>query len=150
MKSTVIYAVQRGNHSFTLTSDEMKSFIGIMLISGYCCVLRRRLYWEKQPDVHNELISESMRRDRFYEIMRYFHACDKTNLLPNDKFAKIQPLLDILNSNWLKHGVVFGPVDVSIDESMIPYFGSRSTKQFIRGKPVRWGYKAWVAADPNS
>ncbi|KAK3881612.1 hypothetical protein Pcinc_011469 [Petrolisthes cinctipes] len=33
---------------------------------------------------------------------------------------------------------------------MIPYFGRHPTKQFIRGKPVRWGYKAWVAADPNS
>jgi DNA excision repair protein ERCC-6 len=29
---------------------------------------------------------------------------------------------------------------------MIPYFGRHGCKQFIRGKPGRFGYKAWVAA----
>ncbi len=32
---------------------------------------------------------------------------------------------------------------------MIPYCGQYPTKQFIWGKLVQWGYKAWVAADPN-
>ena len=34
--------------------------------------------------------------------------------------------------------------DLSIDESMVPYFGRHSCKQFIRAKPVRFGYKLWV------
>ena len=32
---------------------------------------------------------------------------------------------------------------------MIPYFGRHPTKQIIRGKPIRWGYKARVAASPS-
>ncbi|KAF2888262.1 hypothetical protein ILUMI_17911, partial [Ignelater luminosus] len=39
--------------------------------------------------------------------------------------------------------------DMSIDESMIPYFGRNGCKQFIRGKPIRFGYKAWVLAQPS-
>lgn len=31
---------------------------------------------------------------------------------------------------------------------MIPYYGRHPTKEFIRGKPIRWGYKAWVPAEP--
>ncbi|KAK9694560.1 Transposase IS4 [Popillia japonica] len=31
-------------------------------------------------------------------------------------------------------------------ESMIPYFGQHSCKQFIKGKPIRYGYKFWVGA----
>ncbi|XP_067635184.1 piggyBac transposable element-derived protein 3-like [Eurosta solidaginis] len=34
----------------------------------------------------------------------------------------------------------------SIDEAMVPYYGGHSCKQFIRGKPIRWGYKFWVCA----
>ncbi|CAG5044038.1 unnamed protein product [Parnassius apollo] len=34
----------------------------------------------------------------------------------------------------------------SIDEAMVPYYGRHSCKQFIRGKPIRWGYKLWVGA----
>ena len=29
---------------------------------------------------------------------------------------------------------------------MIPYFGRHSCKQFIRGKPIRFGYKIWMLA----
>ncbi len=149
VKQTVTYAVQKSNHSFSLRSDKIKTFIGILFVSGYCCVPRRRLYWQKQPDVYNELIAGSMHRDHFDEIMKFFHAADNTKLPKNDKYAKVRPLLEILNDNFLKYGGVFGQGIVSIDESMIPYFGRHPAKQFIRGKPVRWGYKAWVAADPN-
>ena len=27
---------------------------------------------------------------------------------------------------------------------MVPYFGCHSCKQFIRGKPIRFGYKKWM------
>ena len=31
---------------------------------------------------------------------------------------------------------------------MIPYFDKRSAKQFIRGKPIGFGYKMWVLTTP--
>lgn len=34
----------------------------------------------------------------------------------------------------------------SVDECIVPYFGRHSSKQFIRGKPNRFGFKAWVIA----
>lgn len=147
-KDTVMYAVQHGNHTFQLSSNEMKVFISILLLSGYNTLPRRRLYWSMEPDVRNELIASSMRRNRFDEIMKHLHAADNTNLDREDKFAKVRPILDILNERFLKYGEVFGPTSISIDESMVPYYGSHPTKQFIRGKPIRWGYKAWVAASP--
>ena len=36
------------------------------------------------------------------------------------------------------------PEYLAIDESMIPYFGKHFAKQFIRGKPIRFGYKMWA------
>ena len=78
--------------------------------------------------------------------MRYFHAADNFSLDQEDKFAKIRPFLDIVNKKFLSFGSVFGYDNISIDESMVPYYGRDPVKQFIRGKPIRWGYKAWVAA----
>ncbi|XP_070174083.1 piggyBac transposable element-derived protein 3-like [Littorina saxatilis] len=37
---------------------------------------------------------------------------------------------------------------LSIDESMVPYYGRHGCRQFIRGKPIRFGYKFWVLATP--
>ncbi|CAI6371246.1 unnamed protein product [Macrosiphum euphorbiae] len=35
----------------------------------------------------------------------------------------------------------------SIDESMVPYFGRHGCKQFIRGKPIRFGFKCGLDTD---
>ena len=68
----ISYAAQSGNHQFSMSCDEMRTFIGILLLSGYCSLSRRKLYWSNEPDTHNILIVHSMRRNRFDEIMRYF------------------------------------------------------------------------------
>ncbi|KAI8121791.1 PiggyBac transposable element-derived protein 3 [Lucilia cuprina] len=39
--------------------------------------------------------------------------------------------------------------NISIDESMVKYYGRHSAKQYIRGKPIRFGYKNWVAASSS-
>ena len=58
--------------------------------------------------------------------------------------AKIDPLQQALNAS-LQHFGVFAE-DLSASEQMIPYFGSHSCKIFIRGKPIRFGYKKWILA----
>ena len=35
---TISYAVQSGNHQFSMSCDEMRTFIGILLLSGYCSI----------------------------------------------------------------------------------------------------------------
>jgi hypothetical protein len=144
VKHSVMYAVANHNFSFTLSADEIYCFIGILLLSGYAPLPRRRMYWEENEDTHNVLVSKSIRRNRFEEIFRYLHVADNENLPPGDKMAKIRPLFDIMNEMFL----VYAPIekDISIDESMIPYYGRHGCKQHIRGKPIHFGFKAWVAA----
>lgn len=36
-----------------------------------------------------------------------------------------------------------------IDESMIPYYGKHYAKQYIRGKPIRFGFKNWALISAN-
>ena len=38
--------------------------------------------------------------------------------------------------------------NVSIGQSMVPYYGRHGCKQYIQNKPVKFGYKLWVAAVP--
>lgn len=50
--------------------------------------------------------------------------------------------MTMLNKNFPQWGIFHR--DLSIDEAMVKYFGHHSAKQFIRGKPVRFGYKEWM------
>jgi len=82
-----------------------------------------------------------MRRDRFIQIMRFLHFADNTQPDTTDKMWKLRPLMKLIKQNFLDN---FRPVQqLDYDESMVAYYGRHSCKQFIRGKPIRFGYKVW-------
>ncbi|KAF6201966.1 hypothetical protein GE061_004362 [Apolygus lucorum] len=77
------YAMQK-NHHLNVTTDEIKTFIAILLLTGYLSPRYMRMFWETQSDTHNPLVSGSMRRNRFFEIQQYLHLSDNTSLPQND------------------------------------------------------------------
>ncbi|KAH9639653.1 hypothetical protein HF086_009106 [Spodoptera exigua] len=99
------------------------------------------MYWEQRVDCSFPTVAALMSRNRFEDLLRYFHVADNNNLDPSDKFAKVRPLWKLLNARWVKYYP--GDKNLSIDESMIPYYGKHGTKQHIHGKPIRFGYKSW-------
>ncbi|KAK3784686.1 hypothetical protein RRG08_012141 [Elysia crispata] len=56
--------------------------------------------------------------------------------------ADVRPLFNLMNEQFQKY--FQQEENLSVDESMIPYFGRHSAKQFIKGKPIRYGYKVWI------
>ena len=140
---TIRYAHANGKHNFSV-SVELKSFMAILLLSGYVVLPRRSMYWEHSEDTHNPVVSSLMSRNRFDSIMQNLHLADNMNLDQSDKFAKVRDIINHMNDSCLKN---FLPQEtISIDESMIPYFGRHGAKQYIHGKPIKFGYKMWVAA----
>ncbi|CAK1541427.1 unnamed protein product [Leptosia nina] len=140
-----LYALQR-NHTLNVTSDEIRVYIAVLLITGYLTPKYMRMFWEVKNDTHNDLISSSIRRNRFFEIQQYLHLSDSTSLPPNDKFAKVREYFIKLNINFCSNFKKAGSSHISIDETIVPYFGRHGTKQHIHGKPIRFGYKLWSAA----
>ena len=80
-------------------------------------------------------------RSQFENIKWYLHCADNAPLKPGDKFAKMRPLMAMLNERYLACASL--EEHLCVDESMAPYFGRHGAKQFIRGKPVRFGFKFW-------
>nr|CAI5827507.1 unnamed protein product [Callosobruchus analis] len=82
-----------------------------------------------------------MSRNRFQSIKQNLHLSDNSILDKNDKFAKVRPFFDVINKKILQFGML--SFNLSIDEQIVPYFGRHSCKMFIKGKPVRFGFKLW-------
>lgn len=139
---TLLYAHRcQNNQAFSATVEDIRKFIGILLISGYHNVPTRNDYWSTSEDLEAPIFGKTMSRNRFREIMKYFHCADNQNL-ERSKVAKIRPLIEMLKCNCQQFGIFHE--NLSIDESMIPYTGHHSAKMFIRNKPIRFGYKMWA------
>lgn len=136
------YADQNNNHDFRVSQEDIKIFIGILYLTGYHRLPRERLYWSLDEDVQVPLVAKAMSRNRFEELKRFMHLADNTKLNKQDKLSKVRPLMNLLNKKFLQWGIFHQ--SLSIDEAMVKYFGHHSAKQFIRGKPIRFGYKNWL------
>ena len=47
---------EKGDQGFELTTDNMKLFLAVLLLSGYGISPRLRMYWEQQPVVFNAAV----------------------------------------------------------------------------------------------
>ena len=144
VKESNHYARQRNDQTFELTRGELDQFLGIVLLTGYISLPRQRMYWEKSEDFQIPIIGKSLSRSRFEQIKRNLHFANNEDLPAGDKAAKVRPLLEELNRVLLQFGVIDSKL--SVDEQMVPYFGRHSCKMFMKGKPVRFGFKLWVLA----
>ena len=57
-KETNSYAAQKGNRSSKLDPKEFKSFIAVLLLSGYIPYPRPSMYWEMRDDSRNSIMCD--------------------------------------------------------------------------------------------
>ncbi|RZF47290.1 hypothetical protein LSTR_LSTR009781 [Laodelphax striatellus] len=105
-----------------ITGNEVKCFIGILILSGYNTVANKRLYWDENGDTRNELVSNAIRRNRFEQILRFLHVADNNNVDVNDKMWKLRPLVQSLKAKFLDNFVP--EQNLSYDESMTEWLWS--------------------------
>ena len=143
IEETLRYATEINNDlNFVFNSNLLKTFIGVLLFTGYHTLPRLGMYWSTAPGHDIAIVRNAISRNDFMKIKQHFHLADNHNLDPQDKNAKVRPLFDITNRKLKKFGVYH--THFSIDESMTPYTGRHSSKQTIRTKSIRFGFKSFV------
>lgn len=141
------YALSTNCADPKITKSELKCFFGILIVSGYNILPGKKFFWDCASDMRNEFVADSMRRERFITIMKFMHWADNERMSSEDKVWKIRPVIDMLQAKFLQN---FVPTEhLNYDESMIKYYGRHSLKQFIKGKPIRFGYKVWCMNAEN-
>ena len=128
LEQILLYARRHKNKA------ELLRFFGTVILSGYHKLPSERDSWSNQPDLGVPVVSEALGSKRFLQIKSMFHLVDNTTLEGNSyKMDKVMLLYDHLNSSFIKYRIFHQLL--SIDESMVSYYGRHSCKMFIRGKP---------------
>jgi hypothetical protein len=144
-----MYAVRKGRPDLPvkITNDSLRVSMAIMYVTGYLTPSNRKMFWEQREDCSNSFVKKAMSRNMFVDIIHHTYFVDTVIPDPDDRFWKVRLLFNHLNKTakeFVQH-----PERVCVDEGMVKYFGPHPLKQFIRGKPIRFGYKLWILATPT-
>lgn len=144
IQESIKYAIGKGEMNVTFTVRELKTFFGIPLLSSYHQLPSEKFYWSDTDDLGVSIVKNAMSRNQFLKIKSFIHFNDNdlAEEQKNDRAFKIRPLISMINKSFQKFGIF--EQNISIDEMIVEYFGRNRLKQFIRGKPIRFGYKFWV------
>ena len=93
-------AAANSNTTWEMTIEELKAYLGFMVVMGMNRWPEIRDYWSTDPKMNNAFISSWITRRRFEEISRYFHFVDNTTLPLRDEpgFHRLQKVLPIINA----------------------------------------------------
>lgn len=130
------------------TNEEMFRFLGIILEMGLVQMPEIDYYWSKSRLFGCEVIQNTMSRDRFELLLKFFHFSNNQEAhADQDRLFKLRPLLDLLRTRF-KSVYVPGSV-ISVDETMVPWKGRLLFKQYIPGKAHKYGVKIYKLAATN-
>ncbi|KAL4083594.1 hypothetical protein QTP88_028910 [Uroleucon formosanum] len=129
VRESNLYAEQ-SNNLLDTTSEEMKAFIGILIIMGFHSLPSIRHYWSNDKNFFCDRVASIMTVKRFLKLVRFLHINDNSKMPP--------PSLE------------FPSRHLSIDESMVAFKGRSGMKQYMPMKPIKRGFKVWALADSAS
>lgn len=135
-----LYAQQKGR-KFLTNNEEIKAFLGINYFMGINHLPAISMYWDSDIFIGNTGIQNVSTRNRFQEILQNLHFTNNTSADTSDKGNKIRPIIDHLNDSFRE--IYSDEPDQSIDEHMTKFKGRSSMKQYIKSKPIKWGFKWW-------
>ena len=144
-----LYALQNGR-VFKTDKDEIIAFLGINFLMGYHVLPYLTDYWSNEADICVPFVSGCMPRDRFLEIRRNLHFADNSTDLPRDnsdrdRAFKIRQIINHFNDSFAN--AMENTEHQSVDEhmnDMIKFKGRNAMKQYMKNKPIKWGFKMWA------
>ena len=144
-----------------ITSDDLKAYIGIRMITALDPKAAIEDYWSTNPALGNEYIKQTMSRRRFLNITRYIHINDPindpvrvTDLNEKKRRMTAEPLYKV--SNLLDHvhmkckELYNLHQQLSLDEAMVKCHGQHWGIVGAPNKPAKRGFKVWTLADGTS
>ncbi|XP_067623316.1 piggyBac transposable element-derived protein 4-like [Eurosta solidaginis] len=149
---SIRYAEQNGR-SFTISNEEAKAFFGMNYVMSYHFLPTFRNYWSTDSDMGVPYIANVMTISRFEEIRRNLHFSDNSKEprrtdINYDRAYKIRPVLEHFNRAF--QSSMTNTKTQAIDKHMIKFKGHNIMRQYVKNKPIKWGFKLWCRADSST
>ncbi|XP_068111048.1 piggyBac transposable element-derived protein 4-like [Hyperolius riggenbachi] len=132
---------------------EMKAYVGLTLSMSINPKPQIKMYWSRDLYHNAPLYPAIMPRQRFELLSKFFHLNDNSQDVEHtnpshDRLFKLRPLLTHLSAVFMD---VYTPHrEIAVDESLVPFHGRLSMKQYIPSKRARCGVKIYRACESGT
>lgn len=114
----------RGDISRTFVA-EIKALLGVVILMGIIQLPKISLYWSKDERFYQPAVAKVFSRDRFLELLKYFHVSDTRTLPeqsdPERKLYRTKPVMEVLALTFQE---MYSPhCEQAIDEAMVKFKG---------------------------
>lgn len=127
--------------------NEIKKFIGLLMWFGLVQMPNIESYWSLKSRYANNVASNTMSRNRFELLLRFWHFSDNEKAPQGDRIYKIRDLIERVVKNY--HETMEPGEYMAVDESMVPFRGRLIFKQYIPGKAHKYGVKLFKTCEVN-
>ncbi|KAJ0067088.1 hypothetical protein NL108_011273 [Boleophthalmus pectinirostris] len=137
--------------------QDIFSFLALVIYMGFAKVPSLTDYWRRGKLYSLPFPKSVMTGKKFFSIIRALHLSSPEEDAKNegkrgteefDRLGKIKPLYTEIRDACRQN---YQPGQhIAIDERMVASKARVSFKQYLKSKPVRWGYKLFVLADSKS
>ena len=110
-------------------------------------------YWSTDGVLSTPFFPQIMSRDKFMNILTFFHLCDNDNYVPRGQEGynpvhKLGTIYSVVTGNFSD---VWKPgKNVCIDEGVIPFRGKVLFKVYNPDKPDKYGVKSYQLCDSSN
>ncbi|KAF6208938.1 hypothetical protein GE061_014680 [Apolygus lucorum] len=128
-----------------VTIEEVKKWLGITFMMGIIKLDRLRDYWTQNEKFSLPFFHGHMSRDRWFSILEALHFAP--NEASADPIFKIRPLVTYFHDRM---AALINPArKVCIDESLAPWRGRISFRQYLPLKSNKYGIKLYMLTEPD-
>jgi hypothetical protein len=117
-------------------TSELYCFIGVLIYMGIDRLPQLPMYWSSIYS--HSFVSSLFSRDRFQLLLRYFYVGTQAEQQQStDKLRKTRFFSTQLRHSFSSH--FLPPQILTLDEAMAGFKGRSELKQYMPGKPTKWG-----------
>ena len=130
-----------------LIKEDVKAFSGCLILLGIHNVRNYRKAWSESRAQYLVRLHDLMTCQRFELIGAFLHivTIEEEEAMKDDQLRKIRPLYDHIKERCLD---LYQPLQhLYVDERMVKSKARSHFVQYMKDKPVIWGFKYWVIAD---
>jgi hypothetical protein len=133
-----------------VTMQEMYSFLAIILQMGHDIKDTLKAYWSTSEQFSTPFYGKTMKRDRFFHILRFLHFSNNRNEPDKtdnkfDRLWKMRTIFDKLSDAYAKY---YSPTEhLAVDEITVLFKGRIVFKQYIPRKHKCFGIKIFKLCD---